>query len=153
MSVRIRGSYEQMAAAYNGGKDPPASIGIELTIQPQNFDPEEPLCHHHRYHSRRLQLQDPKTLPELPFVSSLAIRSRLYGGFDDSATDVRPLSLLMPLQCLFYLPAVQEWNAPWLWERPMPTSILSRVMREHFTWPWEGPLRDARDEFGAAIME
>jgi hypothetical protein len=111
------------------------------------------LCHHRRYHSHRLQLQDPETLPELPFVSSLAIRSRSYGGFDDSATDLRPLSLLVSLQCLVYLPAVQEWNAPWLWERPMPTSIPSRVMREHFTWPWEGPLRDARHEFGAAIMD
>jgi hypothetical protein len=26
-------------------------------------------------------------------------------------------------------------------------------MREHLTWPWEGPLRDARHEFGAAIMD
>jgi hypothetical protein len=32
MSVRIRAFYEQMAAAYNGSKDPLASIGIELTI-------------------------------------------------------------------------------------------------------------------------
>jgi hypothetical protein len=153
MSARIRAFYEQMTAAYNGSEDPPASIGIELNIQPQNFNPEEPMCHHRRYHSRHLQLYDPETLPELPFVSSLAIRSRSYGGFDESATDIRPLSPLVPLQCLVHLPAVQEWNAPWLWERPMPASIPSRVMREHYTWPWEGPLRDARHGFGAAIMD
>ena len=35
----------------------------------------------------------------------------------------------------------------------MPASMPSRVMREHYTWPWEGPLRDARYEFGAAIMD
>ena len=35
----------------------------------------------------------------------------------------------------------------------MPASMPSRVMREHYAWPWEGPLRDARHEFGAAIMD
>jgi len=35
ISVRIRALYEQMAAAYNGIEDPPASIGIELEIQPR----------------------------------------------------------------------------------------------------------------------
>ncbi|KXX75485.1 hypothetical protein MMYC01_208112 [Madurella mycetomatis] len=153
MSVRIRTFYEQIAAAYNGIEDPPASIGIKLEIQPQNFDPEEPGCHHRRYHSRRLQLHDPETLPDLPFVSSLAIRSRSYGPDAENATDIRPLSPLVPLQCLVHLRAVQEWNAPWLWERPMPASMPSRVLREHYTWPWEGPLRDARHEFGAAIMD
>ncbi|KAL1880120.1 hypothetical protein Daus18300_001483 [Diaporthe australafricana] len=153
MSVRIRALYKQIAAAYNGIEDPPAGIGIKLVIQPQNFDPEEPECHHRRYHSRRLQLHDPETLPDLPFVTSLAIRSRAYGSDAENATDIRPLSPLVPLQCLVHLPAVQEWNARWLWERPMPASMPSRVMREHYTWPWEGPLRDARHEFGAAIMD
>lgn len=153
MSVRIHAFYKQIAAAYNGVEHPPASIRIKLNIQPQNFEPEEPPCHHRRYHSRRLQLHDPETLPDLPFVSSLTIRSRAYGGGDDGATDIRPLSPLVPLQCLVHLPAVEEWNAPWLWERPMPAATASSVMREHYTWPWEGPLRDARHEFGAAIMD
>ncbi|CAG5158744.1 uncharacterized protein ALTATR162_LOCUS5233 [Alternaria atra] len=153
MSVRIRALYEQLATAYNEVEDPPARIGIKLEVQPQEFDPEEPDCHHRRYHSRRLQLHDPDTLPDLPFVSSLTIRSRPYGSDAENATDIRPLSPIVPLQCLVHLPAVQEWNAPWLWERPMPTSMSSRVMREHYTWPWEGPLRDARHEFGAAILD
>lgn len=152
MSVRIRAFYKQLAAVYNGIEDPPASFGIKLEIQPQDFDPEVPACHHRRYHSRRLQLHDPETLPDLPFVSSLSIKSRAYGGAEN-ATDIRPLSPLVPLQCLVHLPAVETWNARWLWERPMPTAIPSRVMREHYTWPWEGPLRDARHEFGAAIMD
>ncbi|TIC90840.1 hypothetical protein CH35J_011063 [Colletotrichum higginsianum] len=153
MSVRIRALYKQIAAVYNGVVDPPVSLGIKLEIQPQNFETEPDWCHHRRYHSRRLQLHDPETLPDLPFVSSLAIKSRAYGSSAENATDVRPLSPLVPLQCLVHLPAVQEWNARWLWERPMPASMPSRVMREHYTWPWEGPLRDARHEFGAAIMD
>lgn len=153
VSVRIRAFYEQIAAACNGIEDLPARLGIKLEIQPQNFDPEAPDCHHRRYHSRCLRLHDPETLPDLPFVSSLDIRSRAYGSDAENATDMRPLSPLVPLQCLVHLPAVQEWNARWLWERPMPASMPSRVMREHYTWPWEGPLRDARHEFGAAIMD
>jgi hypothetical protein len=152
ISVRIRALYKQLAAAYNEVEDPPARIGIKLEIQPQKFDPEKPDCHHRRYHSRRLQLHDSETLPDLPFVSSLTIRSS-PGADVESATDIRPLSPLVPLQCLVHLPAVEEWNALWLWERPMPASMPSRVMREHYTWPWEGPLRDARHEFGAAIMD
>lgn len=152
MSVRIHAFYNQIAAAYRGVEDPPARIGIKLEIQPQNFDPEEPECHHRRYHSRRLQLHDPEALPDLPFVCSLTIRSRAYGSGAENATDVGPLSPLVPLQCLVHLPAVKEWNAPWLWERPMPACMSSKVMREHYTWPWEGPLRDARHEFGAAIV-
>lgn len=35
----------------------------------------------------------------------------------------------------------------------MPASMVSKVMSEHYTWPWEAPLRDARHEFGAAIMD
>ncbi|KAK1992451.1 hypothetical protein LX36DRAFT_674543 [Colletotrichum falcatum] len=141
VSARIHALYKQVAAAYNGIDDPPASLGIKLEIQPQKFEPEPPWCHHRRYHSRRLQLHDPEALPDLPFVSSLTIRSTAHGGAEN-ATDMRPLSPLVPLQCLVHLPAVQEWNAPWLWERPMPASMPSR-----------GPLRDARHEFGAAIMD
>ncbi|KAF5512736.1 hypothetical protein CGCA056_v012738 [Colletotrichum aenigma] len=153
LSVRIRAFYNQIAAAYNRVEDPPASIGLKIEIQPQNFDPEEPECDHRRYHSRRLQLHNPETLPDLPFVSRLIIKSRAYGSGAEDATDIRPLSPLVPLQCLVHLPAVQEWTIPWFWERPMPACMPSRVMREHYTWPWEGPLRDARHEFGAAIMD
>ncbi|VUC22861.1 unnamed protein product [Clonostachys rosea] len=151
VSVRIRTFFKQIAAAYNETEDPPASIGIRLIVQPQNFAQDVPWCHHRRYHSRRLQLHNPEALPDLPFVSSVIIRSRSYGG-SDNGEDIRPLSPLVPLQCLVHLPAVQEWIAPWLWERPLPAAVPSRVMREHYSWPWEGPLRDARHEFGAAIM-
>ncbi|KAF1927816.1 uncharacterized protein M421DRAFT_421657 [Didymella exigua CBS 183.55] len=152
VSARIHALYEQLAAAYNEVEDPPARISMKLEIERQKFDPDEPDCDHRRYHSRRLQLQDPETLPDLPFISSLTVRS-IPGSNVETAADIRPLSSLVPLQCLVHLPAVQEWNAPWLWERPMPSSMPNRVLREHYTWPFEGPLRDARHEFGAAIID
>jgi hypothetical protein len=152
VSARIHAWYKQLAAAYDKAKDPPARFSIELQIEPQRFDPSKPNCDHRLYHSRRLQLQDPESLPDLPFVSSLTIRSE-PGSNAESAANIRPLSPLVPLQCLVHLPAIQEWNAPWLWERPLPSNMPSRVLREHYSWPYEGPLRDARHDFGAAIMD
>ena len=35
----------------------------------------------------------------------------------------------------------------------MPCNMPSRVLREHYTWSYEGPMRDVRHEFGAAIMD
>ncbi|TQN63644.1 hypothetical protein CSHISOI_11809, partial [Colletotrichum shisoi] len=153
VSARIHALYKKVAAAYSEIEDPPASLGIYLGIKPQEFEAEPDWCRHRRHHSRRLRLHEPETLPNLPFVTSLTIRSMSLGSGAENATDIRPLSALVPLQCLVHLPAVQEWNAPWLWERPMPASMPSRVMRENYTWPWEGPLRDARHEFGAAITD
>ncbi|KAL8306252.1 hypothetical protein RB597_003199 [Gaeumannomyces tritici] len=153
ISVRIRAFYEQIAAAYNSIEDLPVDIGIKLEIKRQDFEPEVPAsCQHRRYHSRRLQLHDPETLSDLPFVTCLTIRS-LYCYELETAIDTRPLSPLVLLQCLVHLPAVQEWNVPWMWERPLPSSHPNRAMREVLSWPWEGPLRDARHEFGAAIMD
>ncbi|KAK2039325.1 hypothetical protein LZ31DRAFT_558858 [Colletotrichum somersetense] len=154
VSARIHAYYKQVAAAYNEFGNPPASLCIDIVIQPQEFDFEtEDRCYHRRFHSRRLRLHDPEALPDMPFVTSLTIRSIACGSNATDATDIRPLSPLVPLQCLVHLPAVQEWNAPWLWERPMPSTIPSKAMRDHYSWPWEGPLRDARHEFGAAIMD
>ncbi|KAK2052283.1 hypothetical protein LY76DRAFT_598727 [Colletotrichum caudatum] len=153
VSARIHAYYKQLAAAYNETENPPAGLCIYIEIQPQGFETEPEWCRHRRYHSRRLRLHDPEKLPDLPFVTSLTIRTISNGSDAENATDIRPLSPLVPLQCLVHLPAVQTWNAPWLWERPMPASMPSRAMREHYTWPWEGPLRDARHEFGAAIMD
>lgn len=152
VSVRINALFMQLAAAYDQVEDPPARIDIMLEIEPQKFDPEAPDCHHRLYHSRRLQLQDPETLSDLLFVKGLTVRS-MAGSNSETAADIRPLSPLVPLHCLVHLPAVEEWNATWLWERPMPSNMPSRVLREHYTWPYEGPLRDARHEFGAAIMD
>ncbi|KAK2597437.1 hypothetical protein QQS21_005985 [Conoideocrella luteorostrata] len=153
VSARIHAFYKQLAAWYAepANAEAPGGISIGILVMPQDFD-EKPYCGHRKYHSRRLQLHDPATLPDLSFVSSLTVESRPDFGGDWESYGVRPLSPLVPLQCLVHLPAVEALKLPWVWERPMPCCMPSRVMREHYTRPWEGPLRDARHEFGAAII-
>ncbi|KDN70355.1 hypothetical protein CSUB01_08409 [Colletotrichum sublineola] len=136
MSARIHAYDKKLAAAYNEIENPPAGLCIYIKIRPQGFNFEtEDRCYHRRFHSRRLRLHNPEALPDLPFVTRLTIRSGSWGSDAVDATDIRPLSPLVPLQCLVHLPAVQEWNAPWLWERPMPTTLPSKTIREQYNWP------------------
>lgn len=156
ISARIHACYEKLAAQLYGPAIPeagsPCGISLTLSVEPQSFD--RPLfCGHREYHSRRLQLQNSSNLPDLPFVSCLTVQSRPDYRGDWESYGIRPLSPLLPLQCLVYLPAVEALKIPWMWERPMPCCMPSRVMRDHYTRPWEGPLRDARHEFGAAILD
>lgn len=153
VSARVHGFYKQLAAFYATNPKAPGGVNLSLCMRRQGFNGEGPFCRHRRYHSRRLRLHDPSTLLDLPFVSSLTVESQPGYGSGWESEDVRPLSLLVPLQCLVKLPQVEELTLPWMWERPMPCCMPSRVMREHYTRPWEGPLRDARHEFGAAIID
>ncbi|KAH7038383.1 uncharacterized protein B0I36DRAFT_316082 [Microdochium trichocladiopsis] len=156
LSARIHTFFQQLAAHDSQTRDAsaPASHGLSIYIEPDTFE-GDPYCYHRKYNSRRLQLQDPETLPDLPFVRSLTVESLPDNGGDweREAYKVRPLSLLWPLRCLVHLPRAEELRLPWMWERPMPGSMPSRVVREHYTRPWEGPLRDARHEFGAAMAD
>ncbi|KAJ1326790.1 hypothetical protein MN608_08238 [Microdochium nivale] len=155
ISTRIHAAYGQLAAyAAQEADTAIAQEGIDLLIEvaDQDFDSSPP-CKHRVYSSRRLQLHSPQSLPSLPFVHTLRVTTGGPGGGDDfEAARVRPLSLLLPLQCVASLPNITTLRAPWLWERPMPYPFSGRAMRE-YTRPWEGPLRDARHEFGAAMLE
>ncbi|CAG8958335.1 hypothetical protein HYFRA_00000692 [Hymenoscyphus fraxineus] len=86
------------------------------------------------------------------FDSYLDCDHRSYGGVC-GLYDVRPLSLLVPLQCIAALPKLTTLVLPWGWELPMTYPSPSTPVREHYTRPWEGPLRDTRHEFGNAICE
>lgn len=99
-----------------------------------------PFCSHRKYHSRLLQLHEPATLLDLPFVSSLTVEWKPGYGCDWESEGVRYLHLLVPLQCLVKLPAVEALKVPWMWERPISYCMLNRAMREHYTRSWEGPL-------------
>ncbi|KAF2997740.1 hypothetical protein E8E14_004065 [Neopestalotiopsis sp. 37M] len=156
ISSRIHALYSQLAA-HAAATDlstsvAPEGIELDIDIAAQSFD-IYPWCDHRRYHSRRLHLQDPETLPYVPFVNKLSIQSRsTYGGVGNSY-GIRPLSLLAPLQCITALPNATTLVLPWMWERPMPDTSPMRPVREHWSRPWEGPIRDARHEFGNAICE
>jgi hypothetical protein len=159
-SAQIHALYEQLAAyhartaaslaeAKLAPIDEEKGVELEITVGCQSFT-RYPHCQHLLYHARRLTLQHPETLPALPFVRKL----RLLPGGDGALQDfhfsrVRPVSLRVPLECLAHLPGVAEIDCPWLWEW-LPLPAAGRPMR-HFTRVWEGPWRDARHEFGAAM--
>lgn len=156
ISSRIHALYSQLAARTAAADSPepivPEGIELDMEIAPQSFD-IYPYCDHRRYHSRRLHLQNPENLPLLSFVRKLSVESRsTYDGVGN-AYGIRPLSLLVPLQCIAALPKVTTLVLPWMWERPMPDTSPSTPVREHYSRPWEGPLRDARHDFGNAICE
>ncbi|KAH7354824.1 hypothetical protein BKA65DRAFT_229185 [Rhexocercosporidium sp. MPI-PUGE-AT-0058] len=156
ISSRIHALYSQLelAAANSSTLAAPNDEGITLSIEiaPQSFD-IYPACDHRRYHSRRLHLHNPETLPLLHFIDKLSIKStESYSGVC-GLYDIRPLSLLVPLQCIAALPKLTTLLLPYGWERPMPYPSPSTPVREHYTRPWEGPLRDARHDFGDAICE
>ncbi|KAF1837681.1 hypothetical protein BDW02DRAFT_595347 [Decorospora gaudefroyi] len=84
LSVRIRAFYEQMAA---GGR----ASASQHRHQARSPATEQSGCAYRRYHSSFLQLHDPGTLPDLPFVSFLTIKSRANSSGAENATDIRPL--------------------------------------------------------------
>ncbi|WQF90284.1 hypothetical protein CDEST_15298 [Colletotrichum destructivum] len=161
ISSRIHALYSQLAAhaaaaaaatatSHSSASVAPEGIALDIRIAPQSFDIYQD-CDHRRYHSRRLHLHDPETLPVLPFVRKLSVKSaESYSGLGN-LYGLRPLSLLVPLQCIAALPNLTTLLLPWMWERPMPYATPSTPVREHYSRPWEGPLRDARHDFGNAI--
>ncbi|KAK4105380.1 hypothetical protein N658DRAFT_563829 [Parathielavia hyrcaniae] len=91
-------------------------------------------------HCPRCRFALAAVLPSLPFVRKLRIVQSAGPLQDFHFSRVRPVSLRVPLECLVHLP---RW---------LPVPAVGRPMR-HFTRVWEGPWRDARHEFGAAVME
>lgn len=108
-------------------------------------------CWHRTFHTRRLTVQSPDTLPLLNRVTSLCI----YPGGDYSGCDsemmvgARPLSPRVPLELATRLPQLRELDCPWLWER-LPIAFASRALRT-FARVWAGPWRDARAEFARGV--
>lgn len=160
-SAQLHALYEQLAAyrarsaaslaeAKLAPIDDEKGVDVGITIGCQSFD-SYPHCDHRIYHARRLTLQSPETLPALPFVRKLRIVPGSHHPLQEFHFGcVRPVSLRVPLECLVRLPRVAEIDCPWLWEW-LPVAAAGRPMR-HFTRVWEGPWRDARHEFGAALL-
>ncbi|KAH9983226.1 hypothetical protein F4779DRAFT_376962, partial [Xylariaceae sp. FL0662B] len=121
-----------------------------IRINNQSFDRYLD-CLHRNFHSRRLSLRDPATLPQLWRVSELRLFPAPDYGTNIDFENARPVSLRLPLELVSRLPALRRLDCPWLWER-MPVAFRLRTLR-HFTRPWEGPWRDQRHEFGRAVEE
>lgn len=120
-------------------------------------------CPHRVYHSRRLRLLpgDLAAMPRLAWVTRLTIEPDR--AWDDAGThygEVRPISPSAPLElAAAALPALRELHCPWLWERapasfaphPEPGMWHLPAPMAHYARVWEGPWRDSRHEFGAAV--
>ncbi|KFY26969.1 hypothetical protein V493_03765 [Pseudogymnoascus sp. VKM F-4281 (FW-2241)] len=121
----------------------------EICIASQSFDNPEANgdCLHRVYHTRRLTVQNPDSLPLLNRVIQLRIfHAEAYGPDPDN---MRPVSMRTPLELATRPPNLRELECPWLWER-FPIAFKSRAMRR-FSHVWEGPWRDARVDFGRGV--
>lgn len=137
--------------------DKPSSDDLELVrrdecLRPviriinQSFD-IYPDCLHRTFHTRRLTVQNPDSLPLLHRVTQLRIfPDRAY---DSETAHMRPVSLRMPLELATRLPHLRELDCPWLWEL-LPIAFTSRALRR-IARVWEGPWRDSRVEFGRGV--
>ncbi|QKX53958.1 uncharacterized protein TRUGW13939_01038 [Talaromyces rugulosus] len=137
--------------------DKPSSDDLELlrrdewlrpiiSITNQSFhNPED--CVHRCYHTRRLTVQNPDSLPLLNRVIQLRIFHE--EAYNQDTANMRPVSMRTPLELATRLPRLRELECPWLWER-FPIAFTSRAMRR-ITRVWEGPWRDARVEFGRGV--
>ncbi|KKY39224.1 hypothetical protein UCDDA912_g00782 [Diaporthe ampelina] len=154
----------------NRGGEPlihPNGLHLTITIhgQPVSVPYEESLsCLHRVYHSRPLRLppSDVAALPRLQWITKLTIDP--VPADDEANTgfaEVRPVSPRAALELAACLPALRELDCPWLWERT-PVSFAPHgephmwdlpAPMTHYARVWEGPWRDSRHEFGAAVRE
>lgn len=119
-----------------------------IRVVNQSFD-IYPDCWHRTFHTRRLTVQDPDSLPLLNRVTKLRVLpAPNYASTLDFA-HMRPVSPRAPLELATRLPHLRELDCPWLWERlPIPFSF--QALRR-FARVWEGPWRDSRAEFGRGV--
>ncbi len=124
--------------------------GICLTIEtPCQRDNGMQHCDHRRYHSWRLHLLNPQSLPKLSSIRTLVIGEECRYWSDFSCRYERPLDLRVAVDLVSQLPNLETLNCAYLNDHfpyPYEDSVIS-----HFTRPWEGPRRDARHDFGKAI--
>ncbi|KAJ4398819.1 hypothetical protein N0V85_006180 [Neurospora sp. IMI 360204] len=117
-----------------------------IYVNNQSFEPHLD-CLHRAFHTRRLTVQNPDSLPVLYRVTQLRILPDR-----DSTSDpinMRPVSLRTPLELTTRLPQLRELDCPWLGER-LPVAFTSKALRI-ISRVWPGPWRDDRAEFARAV--
>ncbi|OHE98651.1 hypothetical protein CORC01_06102 [Colletotrichum orchidophilum] len=128
--------------------------GLQLAIRivNQSYD-IYPDCWHRIFHTRRLAVQNPDSLPLLNRVTQLRVlpATNYSNAPDMHFVHLRPVSPRVPLELAARLPHLRELDCPWLWER-LPLAFSSQALRI-CSRPWEGPWRDARIEFGRGVRQ
>ncbi|KAK3988276.1 hypothetical protein QBC44DRAFT_398507 [Cladorrhinum sp. PSN332] len=104
-------------------------------------------CWHRTFHTRRLTVQSPDTLPLLDLVTELCI----FSETKEMDVNVRPLSPRVPLDLATRLPHLRKLECPCLWERH-PIAFVSQALRK-FGRVWAGPWRDSRAEFARGVHD
>ncbi|EAW16719.1 uncharacterized protein NFIA_060750 [Aspergillus fischeri NRRL 181] len=117
-----------------------------ICVSNQSFEPHLD-CLHRAFHTRRLTVQNPDSLPLLNRVTQLRILPDRDSTFDP--INMRPVSLRTPLELATRLPQLRELDCPWLWER-LPIAFTSKALRI-ISRVWAGPWRDDRAEFARAV--
>jgi hypothetical protein len=143
---------EGMAAQQSSDEPPLIRAGPDERLQAvirvanQLFEPHLD-CLHRAFHTRRLTIPNPDSLPILNHVTHLRI-------LPDEAHDakpiyMRPVSLRTPLDLATRLPQLRRLDCPWLWER-LPVAFTSKALRI-ISRVWAGPWRDDRAEFARGV--
>ena len=117
-----------------------------IRISNQSFD-IYPRCYHRTFHTRRLTVQNPDSLPLLNRVTHLRILP--YRANNSDPAHRRPVSLRTPLELATRLPQLRELDCPWLGER-LPIAFTSKALRI-ISRVWAGPWRDDRAEFARGV--
>ncbi|RMD40220.1 hypothetical protein DV735_g4914, partial [Chaetothyriales sp. CBS 134920] len=143
--------FERLSKTHDGdGLVRKKGLSLEICVNNQSFARSR--CYHRLFHSRRLFLRDPAALPDLQSVTKLGMGPYRYGGCRNAANEnVRPVSLRVPLELMTHLPALRELECRWMWEH-MPIAFTLQTLRQ-LSWPWAGPWRDSRHEFGEAVQQ
>ncbi|KAK3392118.1 hypothetical protein B0T20DRAFT_384687 [Sordaria brevicollis] len=127
---------------------PPLELELTLSLLNQSFHPHLP-CLHRAFHTYRLTILNPHTLPLLTRVTKLRILPNSDSDHTHDAINTRPISLATPIQLATGLPHLRELDCPWLGER-LPVAFTSKALRI-ISRVWEGPWRDDRLLFARTV--
>jgi len=143
---------EDMAAKQSPDELPFIRAGLGEGLQPvirvanQLFEPDFD-CLHRAFHTRRLTIQNPDSLPLLHRVTQLRIfPAETYVG---NPIYMRPVSMRTPLELATRLPQLRRLDCGWLWER-LPVPFTSKALRI-ICGVWAGPWRDDRADFARGV--
>lgn len=123
----------------------------ELEILTPMAEVDPAACDHHLFPSWRVQLLNPESLPELHSVTSLEVRTGAeYTSPTGKCAEIKPNWRVL-VDLIVKLPRLQRFSCELgghEWSRLVPDTLdLDPYQRD-----WEGPRRDSRHGFGAAMM-
>ncbi|KAF2641036.1 hypothetical protein P280DRAFT_449912 [Massarina eburnea CBS 473.64] len=127
---------------------------IELIVYAPTRHVDASFCLHRRYSSWRIHLLSPSLLPTLTSIRSLHIHTRGTGGV---ALDYPPsevvakLELRLMLDLASKMPELESLHWEGGGDQGTPSAMSEAIM--HYYRNYEGPWRDSRHGYAAAVKE